>query len=121
MANEAAIPKISPVAPPERLPKPTDEELAKLKGQWGDVLYLRIDKAAVLVRRFNEPEWDRFQTSVDRGQSTIAAKDLLAACVVWGSEPLELILAKRPAYGKKFFMGLVEWAGSGDQLEKKEM
>jgi hypothetical protein len=102
---------------------PSAEELTQLKAKWGDVLYLRIADTAVVVRGFNEAEWDRFQGAVERGgaNSVRATKDLLAGCVVWSSEPLDTILSRRPAYGKKYAMGLIEWAGAGDDLEKKEL
>lgn len=120
MANEAAA-SIPKVVPPARPVKPTDEQLSSLKAQWGNVFYMRVADCAVVVRQFNEAEWDRFQGGIERGTAVVSTKDLLAGCVVWSSEPLEGILARRPAYGKKFTMGLIEWAGSGDQIEKKEL
>lgn len=106
---------------PKPKPKPTDEELAALKAKYPEVLYLNIADTAVVVRGFTEVEWDRFQGGIERGTAVTATKDLLSVCVVWSSEPLEHILAKRPAYGKKYAMGLIDWAGAGDQLEKKEL
>lgn len=101
--------------------KPTDAEVAELKKKWGDVLYLRVADAAIIVRQFTEAEWDRFQLAVERNQAVNATKDLLSVCTVWSSEPLDAIVSRRPAYGKKFAMSLIEWAGAGDQLEKKEL
>jgi hypothetical protein len=120
-----AEPKVSKLPP--RL-EPTPEELAQLKEKWGDVLRMQLGDSAIVVRRFNEVEWDRFQSAAERsavgqqGADVVrATKDLLAACVVWQSEPLDLVYARRPTYGKRYAMGLIDWAGAGDELKKNEL
>ena len=119
MATDA---KVTQLPKADRL-QPSADELAALMTKHGEVLYLRIGDSAIVVRSFTEMEWDRFQSAIERGgsNSVRATKDLLAGCVVWSTEPLDAIISRRPAYGKKFAMGLIEWAGSGDELEKKEL
>lgn len=119
MANESAAkqPAVQAV-PPDT--KPEQDELARLKAKWGDIFHMRIGGYGIVVRHFNEAEWDRFQGKAEKGDPR-SLKDLLAACVVWSNVPFEDIISKRPAYGKKFGMGLIEWAGRGDELEKNEL
>lgn len=92
---------------------PTQEQIAALKAQHGDLRRVKTKRGDVIVRGPDQGEWRRFRAdSADPKKKAQSVETLVRACVVHPDPPLfSALLERAPALVETLAESVLELAG----------